>query len=119
MKKVIYGAVSLLPTLAFAQTTPSANLGFLATLVGQVGTAIRLLIPVMFGLAIIFFFWGLIQYIRSAGDPKAAAEGKSIMIWGIIAIAVMISVYGLVAWLQGVVGINANATVNLPVVPGL
>lgn len=118
MKKVIYGAVSLLPTLAFAQAT-TASLSFLPTLVGQVGTAIRLLIPIMFGLAIIFFFWGLIQYIRSAGDPKAASEGKSIMIWGVIAIAVMISVYGLVAWLQGVVGINPNATVNIPVVPGL
>lgn len=119
MKKVIYGAMSFLPMLALAQSTPSANLGFLTTLVNQVGNAIKALIPVIFGLAIIYFFWGLIQYIRSAGDPKKAAEGKSIMIYGIIAIAVMVSVYGLVAWLQGAVGLNANQSVVIPTVPGL
>ena len=120
MKKVIYSAISFLPTLAFAVAAPTTNLGFLTTLVNQIGSAIKALIPVIFGLAIIYFFWGLVQYIRSAGDPKKASEGKSIMIYGIIAIAVMVSVYGLVAWLQGAVGITAGQNnVVIPEVPGL
>jgi hypothetical protein len=38
------------------------------------------------------------------------------MIYGIIAIAVMVSVYGLVAWLQGTLGISAYQNVPLPTV---
>ncbi len=118
MKKVIYGLMSFAPVLAFAQA-PTTDFGFLENLVRQVGNAIALVIPIMLGLAIIYFFWGLVQYIKSAGDPKAAAQGKSIMIYGIIAIFVMVSVYGIVGWLQGVIGIDANAGINEITVPGL
>ena len=113
MKKVIYGALAFLPTLAFAQ----ANLSGLTSLVTQIGNIIRMLIPIMFALAIVYFFWGMIKFIRSAGDPKAAAEGRSIMIYGVIAIAVMVSIYGLVAWLQTNLGIPTTTTVVLPQVP--
>jgi hypothetical protein len=64
----------------------------------------------------IYFFWGVAKYILSAGDPKSAAEGKSIMIYGIIAIAVMASVYGLVNFLQTTLGISGG-TVTLPPLP--
>lgn len=121
MKKVIYGLMSFAPVLAFAQGTGAseADLSFLEGLVEDVGNALALVVPIMVGLAIIYFFWGLVQYIRSAGDPKAAATGKSIMIYGIIAIFVMVSVWGIVGWLQGVIGIDPDATGVEVIVPGL
>ncbi len=115
MKKFIYTALAFAPTLAFAQ----ANLGGISNLVTQIGQIVAKIIPIMFALAIIYFFWGLVKYIQSAGDPKAADAGKSIMIYGVIAIAVMVSIYGLVAWLQGTLGINPGGSVVLPTVPGL
>ena len=105
------------PVLALAQTP--ANLGNLSNLVTQIGGIIAKIIPVMFALAIIYFFWGLIKFIRSAGDPAEASKGKSIMIYGVIAIAVMVSIYGLVAWLQGTLGVSSTTTIPLPTVPGL
>lgn len=119
MKKVIYilasvGAV-FAPTLAFA----AVNFTVLLDLERQGGEIIGKIIPIIFALAVIYFFWGIVQYIRGAGDPKKASEGKSIMIYGIIAIAVMISVYGIVTWLQDTLGINSTATIVLPTVPGL
>lgn len=115
MKKFIYTALASVPTLAFAQ----ANLSGISNLVTQAGQIIAKLIPIMFALAIVYFFWGLITYIRSAGDPKAAAEGRSIMIYGLIAIAIMASLYGLITWLQQTLGINGGGSVVLPTVPGL
>lgn len=103
------------PTLAFGQ----GNFSGIDNLVQQFGRIVARVIPIMFALAIIYFFWGLIKFIRAAGDPKAAAEGKGIMIYGVIAIAVMVSIYGLVAWLQSNLGINAGGSVILPIVPGL
>lgn len=116
MKRFIYTASAFLPTLAFAQTQP--NLNGISSLVTQIGGIIAKLIPLMFALAIVYFFWGVITYIRSAGDPKKADEGKSIMIYGIIGIAVMASLYGLVAWLQGTLGVSPTGTITLPTVPG-
>ena len=116
MKKFIYAVMAFGPVLAFAQ---GANLGGISQLVTQFGQILAKIIPIMFALAIIYFFWGLIKYIQGAGDPKQAAEGKSIMIWGVIAIAVMISIYGLVAWLQSSLGISGTTSLPLPTVPGL
>ena len=117
MKKIVYATLMFAPVIAFAQTT--IQTGALDQIVAFISKTVNLVIPIMIGLAIIYFFWGLIQYIRSAGDPKKASEGKSIMIWGIIAIAVMVSVFGLVSWLQGLFGIDKGATINPIVIPGL
>ena len=114
MKKVIYGVLALAPALGFAQSLSSLD----AILI-FIQKTVRLLIPIFFGLAIVYFFWGLIQYIRSAGDPAKAKEGKSIMIWGVIAIAVMASLWGLVFWLQGIFGITGVPSVTPPGVIGL
>lgn len=118
MKKIIYTALSFAPVLALAQSG-ATTVGNLSSLTTQIGSLISKFIPILFAIALIYFFWGLVEYIRAAGDPKKAAEGKSIMIYGIIAIAVMVSIYGLVAWLQTTLGVNGGTTPTLPTVPGL
>ena len=119
MKKVIYALLSsgmvFTPVLVFG----AANLSAISDLVTQFALIVAKVIPIVFALAIIYFFWGLIKLIRAAGDPKAASEGKSIMIYGVIAITIMVSIYGLVGWLQDSFGISPTATIILPTVPGL
>ncbi len=118
MNKIIYGAMSLLPVLAFAGGA-NQTLGNVTTLVQGAGNILKLLIPMAFALAIIYFFYGVAKYIGKGGDPKAQEEGKNIMIYGVIGIAVMASVYGIVAYLQSTVGITPGTTINVPTVPGL
>ncbi len=72
----------------------------LSDTVNTVDNLIRAIVPIIMVLAILYFFWGLVKYIQSAGDPEKASEGKSIMIYGIIALFVMASVWGLVGILQ-------------------
>ena len=111
MKKVIYTALAFAPALAFA-----ADFTAIKNLVNSFKGVLDSLIPVIFGIAIIYFFWGVARYIRAAGDPKEAAAGKSIMIYGIIALAVMASVYGLINFLTQSAGLD-NTQVNLPILP--
>jgi hypothetical protein len=113
MKKALLGSLYFIPMLAFAQTP----LGNIVTLVTEFGRIVRLLGPIVFSLAIIYFFWGIAKYVLAAGDPKAAAEGRSIMIWGVIAIAVMASIYGLVLWLQSTLGVQNTTTPIMPTLP--
>ena len=116
IKGIIYTLLAFAPVLTFAQ---NANTQVLTDIVSFIANTVRSLIPIMFGLAVVYFFWGLITYLRAAGDPKKAGEGKTIMIYGVIAIAVMASIFGLVAWLQGIFGIDATTTARPPTVTGL
>jgi hypothetical protein len=83
----------------------SNNQGILGT-VGMIGTVVASLVPVVSTLAILFFFWGLAKYILAAGDPESKADGKKIMIWGIIAIFIMVTLFGIIGYLQSAVGTN-------------
>ena len=107
MKKVIYALLAFGPVLALAQVGNIVN-----TATGWANgfdTVVHILIPALFALAIVYFFWGMGKYILSAGDAEKAKEGRSIMIYGVIAIAVMAVLFGLVNWLAGAVGVS-NST---------
>lgn len=66
-------------------------------------------IPLIFALAVIMFVWGTINFfILNAGEEEKRTQGKQFMIWGIIALAVMISVWGLVAILGTTFGIDTT-----------
>jgi hypothetical protein len=73
------------------------------------GTCIigKSVIPLVFAIAIVTFIWGAVKFFIIGADEEAKrAQGKQFMIWGIIALAVMISVWGLVKIL--------GETVNIP-----
>jgi hypothetical protein len=72
------------------------------------------LVPVLFALAFIFFLYGIAKtYIFSAGDEEERKKGHKLVLWGIIAFAIMISIWGLVnvvANTFGLYGIGAPPT---------
>ena len=105
MKKILYTAMSFAPVLALAQTVGGTE-SALTGVITSVKNLINSIIPVLIGLAVVFFFWGLVTYIRASGDEKKREEGKSQMIWGIVAIAIMVSLFGLIAWLGNAVGVG-------------
>jgi hypothetical protein len=66
---------------------------------------IEVTIPVVAGLTLLSFFWGLAKFVaRVGGDEKAVTEGKNLMIWGIIGLFVMVSIWGILAFLAGEFG---------------
>ena len=57
---------------------------------------IREVLPVIVGLTLLVFIWGLVKFIsRVGGDEKVVTEGKKLMIWGLIALFIMISIWGI------------------------
>ena len=62
---------------------------------------IRTALPVIAGLALLVFVWGLVKFIfRAGGDEKAVGDGKNLMKWGLIALFVMVSVWGIIRFMQ-------------------
>lgn len=67
------------------------------------------IIPFIFALATVVFMWGAVQFlVMGAGDEEKRTKGKQLMIWGIIALAVMIGVWGLVEIVGNTFGIDTG-----------
>lgn len=100
-KALIVTAVALMPFVASAQLQ-----NVITNIVNPIGQIINLLIPIVFALAMLYFFWGLAQYILNSGDEAKKEEGRNKMIWGIVALFVMAAVWGLVRFLGTAIGIT-------------
>jgi uncharacterized membrane protein len=48
------------------------------------------------GLALLFFFWGVAMFVLNSDDVEKRAQGKSHIMWGIIALFVMLFVWQIV-----------------------
>lgn len=66
-------------------------------------------IPLLFAIAVVMFIWGAIKFfLIGADDAEKKVKGKQFMLWGIIALAVMISIWGLVKILGETFEIRTN-----------
>lgn len=72
------------------------------------------LIPLIFALAILMFFYGIFKFfILGGGDESSRAEGRQLMLWAVIGFVVMASLYGIIEIISGGLGISSG-TVQLP-----
>jgi hypothetical protein len=69
-------------------------------------TLIAYVVPLLFSLAVTAFIWGIIQFFLNPDNEEKRKKGKSFMIWGIIALFVMVSMWGLVGVLTKTFGIQ-------------
>ncbi len=96
-------ATIILPVVSFAALDGVTELLQLALKI------INLFIPIIFGISIIIFFWGMAQFIlKDAGNEKTRADGKKKMLWSIIALFVMASLFGILNFIGVSIGINPN-----------
>lgn len=89
---------SALPLLAYAAT--------LTDFLNKTKDLLNLVIPILFILATVIFLWGIIVFLTAAGDPEKVKEGRGLMLWGIIALAVMSAAWGLTKVLLGTFGVE-------------
>ena len=78
----------------------------LSSIIKNVIGVLGLVVPLLVSAAVIVFLYGVLRFIikSSAGDADGRKEGIDFMIWGIIGIAVMVSVWGLVGFVTGTFG---------------
>lgn len=99
-------ATIALPALASAQTLLN-TLGFFNQLLNA-------LIGLLITLAIVAFFWGLVKYLFiSKGDEASRKSAMNLMIYGVIVIFVMVSIWGIIRLLQS----TFSVTSTTPVIP--
>ena len=89
---LVAGIAAFMPLMADAVT--------LAHSITTISKIINGFIPIVLAIAVLIFFWGLAMYLVSASDKEKRIEGINLMFMGVIAIFVMVSVWGIIAILQ-------------------
>ena len=96
------GSTSSCLTLSTTSKLPD-YLNYVTCIIGQS------VIPLIFAVAVVMFIWGSVSFfIINADEEAKRTQGKQFMIWGIIALAVMVSVWGLVNIIGGTFGIKTD-----------
>lgn len=69
------------------------------------------LIEMAFVIALVVFLFGLMEFLRGANSEQKRSEGKQHMLWGVIGLLIMLTVYGLISLLMATFGIQ-GVTLN-------
>lgn len=77
---------------------------------GIIGVINTVIVPVIFALAFAAFIWGVVNYFFIHGDEeKKREEGKQFVLWGIVGMVVLFSVWGFVSIMLSTLGIAPGA----------
>lgn len=70
-------------------------------------------IKLIFALAIFFFIWNVFKLITEAGNSDEVAKFKSKIVWGLVAIAAMVSMYGLINLITRSTGLETGKVLQI------
>jgi uncharacterized membrane protein YbhN (UPF0104 family) len=77
-----------------------------ANLLGKINAVIlNPIIFLLFGVALLVFLFGIFQFIAHNDDESAREKGKSSMVWGLVGLFVMFSVFGIIQLILDSLGI--------------
>lgn len=106
-KAFLVFALLALPLIAEAQALQPLH-----NLVSSLSELVRRLVPLLIGVAVLAFMYGLVTYILRRND-----DARRVMIWSLVALFVMVSFWGIITLAQSALGINPNVAPPVPQVP--
>lgn len=120
MKKILFslGVLVASPFIVSAQTTVSNIGGLLNFFVSLINTVI----PFLVVLATLYVVYGVFQFITAAGDEEGRKTGREKIIYGVIGLFIMVSVWGLVNLLNGSLAFGSKSVIAptpLPPTPNI
>ena len=121
MKKIIILSAAFSPYLLFADHHPERIASGFSNFSGFFIWAQDLLVIVsqfILAAAVLYFLWNTFKFVKSAGDETEREKSKGGMIWGIIGIAVMVSMWGLVRLITNSLDLE-KSSINTIIIPKL
>ncbi len=114
MKKIlakIFPLLSLsvfLPQIASAATcNPVGTPGNITDVLCRINDILNIIIPILITLGVVYFIWGVIQYV-TAKDEETKKAARSVMISGIIGLFVIVSIWGIIHILSNTFGTGSG-----------
>jgi hypothetical protein len=66
------------------------------------------IIPFLGAVAFLAFVWGIARFIKSAGSEKEVKNSKNILIWGVVGLFVLVTIWGIISFLQSEFGFGGE-----------
>lgn len=60
----------------------------------------------LFAVAFLYFVYGIFQFIKNVDDQGERETGKNNMLYGIIGMVIMVSVFGIINIIAGTIGVE-------------
>lgn len=101
-------------------TTGRINDSMIVGLIKSASNIVGMLVPFAVSLAVLAFFWFLINFIWLAKDkPEEQQKNMKGMGFSILAIFVMVSIWGIIGVLGNISGVGQGGSAPIPTVPVL
>jgi uncharacterized membrane protein YidH (DUF202 family) len=97
--------VFIMPAITYAAS------GGIGDFVHQFSLILNSVVPFIVGLAVFVIVYGIFGYIRFAGDEEKRKQGKEFMVWGLLGVFAMLSIWGLVSILVNSFNLDNSNTV--------
>ena len=92
--------------VAYAQTSTTSAI---TVFVGKVDRRIvNPLIIFMFAAALAYFLFGVVEFLINSGTAGEKNDGKQHMLWGVIGMFIMFSVFGILKLIENTLGIDVS-----------
>lgn len=90
-----------------AEAAPPPIPASVLAVIGKISTTIlNPIIVLMFAVALAYFAWGVVQYIWQPDNEEERSKGRTRMLWGIVGMFIMVSVYGILNLIINTFGID-------------
>lgn len=78
-----------------------------------IGGLVKPLFGLFLGAAVVFFLWNIFGIIRKSDQPEELANLKARAVWGVVAIAVMVSMWGLVNFITSSLQLDTSTNIEI------
>lgn len=109
LKKIVPVSALLAPSLAFAAESTFRSI------LEEIGSILGVIVPILITVALAYFIYGVVKYIMAGEEGRK--EAKDIIIYGVIGLFAIVSVWGLVRLIQNTFNVEDNSAIEIPTLP--
>jgi hypothetical protein len=72
------------------------------------------IILLLFAISVVYFFYGIVKFLSTGaeGVDKSRKEAQSAILWGLVGMIIMFSVYGLIRFVLDTFGVEPVTQIN-------
>lgn len=116
MKKTFNSIVASLlicaPFFAMAATTPTKDFKWFVSFI--ISSFVKPVTWLIMSLAVVFFLWNMMMVVKNSDNPEELEKFKGKAVWGVVAIAAMVSMWGLVNFVTGSLSLDTTTPITIP-----
>ncbi len=65
--------------------------GTFTTIICSLVDLLLMVLPILYGLAFLTFFWGLFKFIKNADNKDEVSKGKDYMMWSVVVLFILLT----------------------------